>query len=90
MPSRRSKKIELNGTHQLLVYVDDVNIGRKRVSTINKNVETVLVTSKEDGLEVDTETAKNLFMSRHHDAGQIDSLMIANKSSTKCGKHRNI
>ena len=29
--------LKLNGTHQLLVYVDDVNILGKGVHTINKN-----------------------------------------------------
>jgi hypothetical protein len=28
--------LQLNGTHQLLVYADDINIGRKRI-TIKEN-----------------------------------------------------
>jgi hypothetical protein len=39
--------MKLNGTHQLLVYADDVNL-----CEIKKNTETLLDTSKEVGLEV--------------------------------------
>ena len=40
--------LKLNGTHQLLVYVDDVNILDGSV----QNTETLVVASKEIGLEV--------------------------------------
>jgi hypothetical protein len=39
--------LKLNGTHQLLVYDDSVNILNGRVHTINKNTEVLLVGSKE-------------------------------------------
>jgi hypothetical protein len=31
--------LKLNGTHQLLVYVDDVNVWSRSVRTIRKNAE---------------------------------------------------
>ena len=31
--------LKLNGTHQLLVYVDDVNVWSRSVCTIRKNAE---------------------------------------------------
>ena len=42
----------LNGTHQLLVYADDVNILGGSVHTVKENAEAVVVTGKEIGLEV--------------------------------------
>jgi hypothetical protein len=41
----------LNGTHQLLVYVDDINtrILGGSVRTIKKNTEALVVVSKESG-----------------------------------------
>ena len=44
--------LKLNGTHQLLAYADDVNILGGSVHTVKENAETLLVASKEFGLEV--------------------------------------
>jgi hypothetical protein len=43
--------LKLNGTHQLLVYADDVNILVVSIHTIRKNTEALLIGSKEIGLE---------------------------------------
>ena len=45
----------LNGTSQLLVYADDVNILGGSVHFIKKNSEALVVASKETGLEVNTD-----------------------------------
>ena len=37
----------LNGTHQLLVYADDVNTLGESVHTVKKNAEALIVASKE-------------------------------------------
>jgi hypothetical protein len=55
--------LKLNGTHQLLVYVDDVNILVGSIHTIRKNTEALLIASKEIGLEVHAEKTKYMVMS---------------------------
>jgi hypothetical protein len=47
--------LKLNGTHQLLVYADGVNILGGSVHAIKKNTEALVVASKEIGLEVNAE-----------------------------------
>jgi len=44
--------LKLNGTHQFLVYADDVNILGGSEHTRKKNTEVLVVASKETGLEV--------------------------------------
>jgi len=61
--------LKLNGTHQLLVYADDVNIVGGSVYTINKNAEAVVITSKENGLQVNADKTKYMVMSRDQNAG---------------------
>jgi hypothetical protein len=50
--------LKLNGTHQLLVYADDVNLLGDNIDTVNKNPGTLIESSKEVGLEVKTERNK--------------------------------
>ena len=50
--------LKLNGTHQLLVYADDVNMLGESVHTIMENAEALLVASKEIGLEVNADKTK--------------------------------
>jgi len=42
--------LRLDGTHQLLVYADDINILDENINGMKKNKEAVLDTSKDTGL----------------------------------------
>jgi hypothetical protein len=47
--------LKLNGTHQLLVYVDNVNLLSDNIDAIKRNTQTLIDASREVGLEVNTE-----------------------------------
>jgi sorting nexin-29 len=72
--------LKLNGTHQLLVYADDVNILGGSVHSIKKNAEDLIIASKEIGLEVNAEKTKYMVMSRNQNAGRNHNIKIDNKS----------
>jgi len=72
--------LKLNGTLQLLAYVDNVNILGGNVRTIEKNTEAFLVASKEVGQEVNADTTKYMVMSR--DQNERRSHDIKNDNSS--------
>jgi hypothetical protein len=55
--------LKLNGTYQLLDYVDDVNMLGGNVHTVKENAEALLVGSKVIGLEVNADKTKYMVMS---------------------------
>jgi hypothetical protein len=71
--------LKLNGTHQLLVYADDVNLLRDNVDAIKKNTQSLMNTSKEVGLEINTEKTKYMLLSHHQNAGQNHDIKIVNR-----------
>ena len=72
--------MKLNGTYQLLVYTDDVNISGESVHTVKENAEAFVVTNKEIGVEVNVDKTKYMVMFRDQDAGRSHRL-IDNTSS---------
>jgi hypothetical protein len=72
--------LKLNGTHQFLVYADDGNILGGNIHNMKKNAETLVVASKEVGLEVNADKTKHMVMSRNQNAEQNHNIKIANKS----------
>ena len=52
----------MNGTHRLLVYAADINLGRS-IHAVKENAEALIVTRKETGLEVNADKIKYMVMS---------------------------
>jgi chaperonin GroEL (HSP60 family) len=71
--------LQLNGTHQLLVYVD-VNLLGMDINTTKKKK--LLDTSKEVGLKVNIEKTKHMFILCQQITGQYLNIMITNKKKT--------
>jgi hypothetical protein len=72
--------LKFNGTHQLLVCADDVNILGGSVHSRKKNRENLAVASRFIVLEVNAEKTKYVVASRDQNAGQSHNIKIYNKS----------
>jgi hypothetical protein len=72
--------LNLNGTHQLLAYADDMNLLGNNIRTINKNTETLIDASKEVELEVNVEKTKHMLVSHYQNADHNQDKQIANRS----------
>ena len=56
--------LKLNGTHQFLVYADDVSMLGGSVHTMKNNAEALVVPIKEPGLEVNADKTEYIVMFR--------------------------
>jgi len=72
--------LKLNGTHQLLVYVDDVNILGGSIYTLKNNAEILVTATREIGLEGSADKTKYMVMSRDQNAGRIHSVRMGNST----------
>jgi hypothetical protein len=54
--------LESNGTHQLLVNADDINLLGDSKNTIKVTTETLLGANRDAGLEINTETSKYMII----------------------------
>jgi hypothetical protein len=75
--------LTLSGTHQLLVYADDVHILGGSVRTTEKSAECLVVASKQIGLDVNADKTKYTVMSRDQNAGRSHNMKIDKSSFDK-------
>jgi hypothetical protein len=61
--------LKLNGTHQLLVYADDVTILGRSIRSVKKNTGVSAVASKAIRLEANAEKTKCIVMSQDQNEG---------------------
>jgi hypothetical protein len=72
--------VEMNGTHQLLGYADNVNLLGDGTNTLKENTETLFEASMDIGLEISAEKTKYMIMSCHLNSGQNQNIRIATES----------
>jgi hypothetical protein len=79
--------LKLSGTHQLLVYADDVNVVGGKINTMKKPG-ALLDAIKKVGLEVNPEKTKYMLISLSQKIGQKHSIKIASWSFEDPAKFR--
>jgi hypothetical protein len=73
-------ELKFNGTHQLQVYANGVNLLGDNIDSIKRSTETLIDGSKEVGLEVSTLKTKYMLLSRHQNIGQNRNIKIGDRS----------
>jgi hypothetical protein len=84
----KQMRLYLIGTYQFLVYIDDTNILGDYIDTTVKNIETLTEASKEVGLEVNTEKAKYMLLSRRQNVGQNHNIKIVSRCFENAAQFR--
>jgi hypothetical protein len=65
--------LKLHGTHQLLVYADDVNIPGRNICITKKNTVALIVASVENAPYIVADKTKDTVMSQDQNAGRINN-----------------
>jgi len=68
--------LKLDGTHELLVYADDVNMLGGGIHSVKENAGALVAAAREIGLEVIADKTKYMVMSRDQNAGRIHSVTV--------------
>jgi hypothetical protein len=71
--------LEMNGTHQLLVYADNINLLGDSINIIKANTETLLQASSDVGLKINAEKTKYMIMSHQPNSGQNQNIRTTNE-----------
>jgi hypothetical protein len=82
--------VKLNGTHQLLVYADDVNLLGESTDPTREIREALLVTGTEIGLGVNEENINYMFTSCEQNADQIHKPKTGNKPLESLAKFKHL
>ena len=75
--------LDMNGTHQVLAYVDDVNLIFDDIRTIERNADVLLNACKDIGLAVNTGKTKCMELGSHQGITTNDHINIASNSYEK-------
>jgi hypothetical protein len=79
-------ELKLNGTYQLLVYSDDVNLFRVNINIKKLNIEALVGANNTVDLKANTEKTKDKLISSHQNCGQSKSIKIAHRSFENAAK----
>jgi hypothetical protein len=82
--------LKLNGTHQLLVCADDVNLLGDNIDAIKNNMETLIDASKEVGPEVNAEIIRYMLLPLRQNTEQNHDVKIANRSFENVAQFRHL
>jgi hypothetical protein len=80
--------LQLNGTHWLLVYADDVNLLGNSINTIKENTETLILVRRDVGLEINAEKTKYMIMPHHPNSGLNQNVRTVNGSYENVAKFK--
>ena len=75
--------LDMNGTHQVLTYVDDVNLIADDIRAIERNADVLLNACKDIGLTISTGKTKYMEVGRHRGMMANQHIRIASNSFQK-------